>query len=87
MGLSAPAFAAGIASHAYTCTDLQNLIVAKGFVFISSPDFGDFVVSNVSYCGGGGRLQLRSVATVDRAECPVNYCISPFGRDHDHGGM
>ncbi len=81
-----PAVAAPIASHTYTCADLQNLIGAIGFVFISSPDFGDFVVADVSYCGSGGRIQVRSVATIDRAECPVNYCLPASGSGGGGGG-
>jgi hypothetical protein len=73
------AIAAGIASHSYTCADLHRLIAAKGFVFISSPDFGDFVVADLSFCGSGGHLQLRGVATIDRAECLVNYCLPAAG--------
>jgi hypothetical protein len=72
------AFAAGIDSRSYTCGDLQALIVARGFVFISQATFGDFVVSNISYCQGqgiGAFLQTRTVATSDRAECVVYYCV------------
>ena len=89
MGLSAPAFAAGINSHAYTCPALHNLITTTGFVFINNPNFGDFVVANVSYCGGGGsaQLQLRSVPTIDTAECLVNYCTSPRNPTGISGGM
>jgi hypothetical protein len=72
---SFPAFAAGIDSRTYTCAGLQALITAKGFVFISAPAFGDFVVANVSSCSGSGKIQLRSVATTDNPECVVNYCI------------
>jgi len=36
-----PTFAAGTDSRAYTCADLHALIAANGFVFISSPAFGD----------------------------------------------
>jgi hypothetical protein len=54
------------------------MIAARGFVFISQPVFGDFVVANVSYCsggvGGGAILKLRSVPTSDSPECLVNYC-------------
>jgi len=75
MALSSSASAAGINSGAYTCPDLQALILARGFVFINNPDFGDFVVSNASLCGGSERIQLRSVPTTDRPECFVNYCI------------
>ena len=72
--LSIPASAAGIDSRAYTCAGLQSLIVAKGFIFISQATFGDFVVANAYYCGGGELIQSRSVATRDQPECPVNYC-------------
>ena len=75
MALSSSASAAGIDSHTYTCPDLQALVMARGFVFINNPDFGDFIVSDVSLCGGGERIQLRSVPTLDRPECLVNYCI------------
>jgi hypothetical protein len=68
-------FAAGIDSRTYTCAGLQAVIMAQGFVFISQPAFGDFVVSNVSYCSGGNTLQLRSVPTADNPECLVNYCV------------
>jgi len=68
------ASAAGIDSRVYNCAALQSLVAANGFVFISQP-FGDFVVSNISYCSGGSAvLQRRSVATVDQPECLVNYC-------------
>jgi hypothetical protein len=76
LAFGSPAFAAGIDSRTYTCAGLQSLIAAQGFVFISQATFGDFVVANVSYCQGGGVLELRTVATSDRAECPVNYCVS-----------
>jgi hypothetical protein len=39
--LGGPAFAAGIDSRNYTCADLQHLIAAQGFTFISRPVFGD----------------------------------------------
>ena len=76
MALGSPAFAAGVDSHAYTCPELQRLILSNHFIFINNPNFGDFVVANVSYCGGGGsaQLQLRSVPTIDTSECLVNYC-------------
>jgi len=64
--------AAGIDSRAYRCADLHNLILAAGFVFISQPAFGDFVVSAPYYCGGGQKLRLRSVPTLDHPECTVN---------------
>ena len=74
MALSASASAAGIDSRTVTCANLQTLIAAQGFVFISQP-FGDFVVAGAHYCGGGQLVQLRSVPTVDGPNCPVNYCV------------
>ena len=74
MVLSVSASAAGIDSREYTCADLHSLIAAQGFVFISQATFGDFVVANASYCGGGELPELRSVATRDQPLCPVNYC-------------
>ena len=85
MAVGSPTFAAGIDSRGYTCPDLQALITAKRFVFINNPNFGDFVVADASYCGGGGsaRLVRRSVPTTDSPECLVNYCtitnITPGG--------
>jgi len=73
----ASAGAAGIDSRTYRCTDLHALIAARGFVFISEPAFGDFVVSDRYYCGGADIVQLRSVPTVDNPECVVNYCVPP----------
>ena len=73
--INPPALAAGIDSRAYTCAGLQALIAARGFVFIGNADFEDFVVANASYCAGGQFIQLRSVATSDQPECPVNYCV------------
>jgi len=91
LALVAPAYAAGVDSRAYTCAALQSMIAARGFVFISQPAFGDFVVANVSYCsgagGGGGVLQLRSVATTDSPECVVNYCVSRGMMGGSGGGM
>jgi len=72
--LSATANAAGIDSRIYRCADLHNLIASRGFVFISQPAFGDFVVAGPYYCGGGQKLRLRSLPTFDRPECAVNYC-------------
>src|SRR4051794_36808422 len=74
MALSASASAAGIDSRTVTCANLQTLIAAQGFVFISQP-FGDFVVAGANFCGGGQLVQLRSVPTVDGPNCPVNYCV------------
>jgi hypothetical protein len=77
IALSSSAFAAGIDSHAYTCAALQGIVMQQGYVFINNPNFQDFVVANVSSCGGGGAavLQRRSVPTIDNPECLVNYCI------------
>ena len=72
---NASTLAAGIDSRVYTCAALQALVASQGFVFISSPVFGDFVVANASYCNGGSRVQLRSVPTSDQPECTVNYCV------------
>ncbi len=69
-----PAIAAGIDSRLYSCAALHSLVAAQGFVFISQATFGDFVVANASYCGGGDVMQTRSVATADQPECVVNYC-------------
>ena len=74
---AASATAAGIDSRIYRCADLHALIAARGFVFISEPAFGDFVVSGRYYCGGGDIVHLRSVPTVDNPECVVNYCVPP----------
>ena len=78
MTIAVSASAAGIDSRTVTCADLQALIAARGFIFISQATFGDFVVSNGSYCQGGGVsafLQTRTVATSDRPECVVKYCV------------
>lgn len=72
--ISATANAAGIDSRSYSCAGLHALITARGFVFISQPAFGDFVVAGPYYCSGGQTLRLRSVPTLDRSECIVNYC-------------
>jgi hypothetical protein len=76
MAVGPVASAAGIDSRAYTCAALQSLVATRGYVFISLP-FGDFVVSNISYCSGSGSvlLQRRSVVTADQPECLVNYCM------------
>ena len=70
------AYSAGIDSRIYTCRDLQAVIAARGFVFISQPAFGDFVVASASFCGGGDYAQSRSVPTTDNPDCPVNYCAA-----------
>lgn len=78
MALSQSALAAGIDSRTISCAELQGLIAARGFIFISQPVFGDFVVSNGSYCQGGGIgtfLQTRSVPTTDNPQCLVKYCV------------
>ena len=75
IAVTSPGVAAGVDSRVYTCAALQGLVYANGFVFISSPAFGDFVVANSSYCSGGSRVEVRSVPTTDRPECLVNYCI------------
>ena len=72
--LGTSASAAGIDSRSYKCSDLHNLIAAMRFVFISQPAFGAFVVAGPYYCGGGEFLTVRVVPTLDRPECPVNYC-------------
>jgi hypothetical protein len=77
MAVAASAAAAGIDSRIYRCTDLQALIAARGFVFISQPAFGDFVVSSPYYCGGVDIMRPRSVPTTDDPECLVNYCVPP----------
>lgn len=75
LAFSTAASAAGIDSRTYTCGNLQSLIAAQGFVFISQPVFGDFVVSSSYYCGSGQMVQLRSVPTLDNPQCLVNYCV------------
>lgn len=80
IAVNSPAFAAGIDSHAYTCSGLTALLAARGFVFIGNPDFQDFVVSEAFGCSGGSnRPQLRSVPTSDNPECPVEYCTPAGG--------
>jgi hypothetical protein len=72
--LGTTAHAAGIDSRSYSCAALHTLITSSGFLFISQPAFGDFVVAGPYYCSGGQVLRLRSVPTLDRPECTVNYC-------------
>ena len=76
IALTSSVLAAGIDSRTYTCAALQGLVTAQRFVFINNPNFEEFVVANLSYCGGGGGavIQRRSVPTADIPECPVNYC-------------
>lgn len=80
LAVSFPALAAGIDSRAYTCGQLQSLIASYGYVFIGNPDFQDFVVADESFCSGGEISRPRSVATRDRPECPVLYCVPVPGR-------
>ncbi|HKS90094.1 MAG TPA: hypothetical protein VJR70_11685 [Stellaceae bacterium] len=80
-GFALPACAAGIDSRGYTCANLHALIAARGFVFISQPAFGDFVVASPYFCGGGQQVELRSVPTADTAECPINYCIPRYDNE------
>ena len=78
MAVSSAAVAGGVDSQNYTCPELQRLILSNRFIFLSNPNFQDFVVSNVSFCSGNsGILQLRTVPTKDLPECPVNYCLPP----------
>ena len=81
LAFASPAFAAGIDSHAYSCADLHALIATNGFVFIGNPDFQDFVVANGSFCLGADITRPRSVATIDRRECVVNYCVDAHGAE------
>ena len=74
--VSGAAAANGVDSRAYSCTGLQSLIAQHGFVFISQATFGDFAVADRSFCTGGNILELRTVATGDAPECPINYCVS-----------
>ena len=74
-GISANA--AGIDSRAFSCADLHRVIESQGFVFISQPAFGDFVVSGPYYCGGGQTLRLRSVRALDRSELPRQLLRNP----------
>jgi hypothetical protein len=71
---AAPAAAAGVDSRLSSCAALHSLIAAQGFVFISQPAFGDFAVASAYYCGGGDKVQTRSVPTSDTPDCPINYC-------------
>jgi hypothetical protein len=81
MAFGPAAFAAGIDSRAYSCSGLHALIAAQHFVFIGNPEFQDFAVANASFCHGPPRIQVRSVATSDNPQCPVNYCVpTPKGR-------
>jgi hypothetical protein len=74
------AFAAGIASRAYTCASLHALIATQGFVYIGSP-FQGFAVSDVYFCSGGNRLEPRSVATSDNPQCAIPYCEDQPNQD------
>ena len=82
LALTPSAYAAGVDSRNYTCPELQRLILTNRFIFINNPNFEGFVVSNVSYCDGGGIsgiIRLRTVPTKDLPECPVNYCLPAKG--------
>jgi hypothetical protein len=79
IALPVAAFAAGIDSRTYTCDALHALIQERGYVFISQPAFGDFVVADRSDCPGNAIVQLRSVQTLDAPECVVNYCVGRNG--------
>ena len=83
MALSFPAFAAGINSAGYTCTGLQGVIAASGYIFINNSNFRDFVVTNASLCSGGEQIELLGVPTTDRPECPVNHCVPGRGNRSD----
>jgi hypothetical protein len=72
----ASAFAAGIDARSYSCAGLHAMVAARGFVYIDSPRFQDFVVAGPQYCSGGERLEPRSVATSDNPQCVVRYCAS-----------
>jgi hypothetical protein len=83
MVLNLPALAAGINSTAYTCTDLQALIMARGYIFVNNSNFQDFVVASAALCSGGEQAVLLSVPTSDRPQCPVNYCGPARGNRSD----
>jgi hypothetical protein len=70
------ALAAGIDSRVYSCAGLQGMIAARGFAYLSSPNFQDFVVAGPQFCSGSDRLESRSVATSDNPACAVLYCGS-----------
>ena len=84
---SLPALANGIDSRVVTCEGLHALIAQHGFVFISQATFGDFVVADRGFCVDADILELRSVATSDAPECPVNYCVSRSTTSLGGGGM
>jgi hypothetical protein len=86
MAFGPSAFAAGIDSRAYTCPQLQALVVANRFVFINNPNFDDFVVADHSSCSFSNIIQRRTVPTIDTPECPVNYCKPP-SESRGSGGM
>jgi hypothetical protein len=83
IALGGAANAAGVDSRSYSCAGLQALIVSQRYLFINNPDFEDTVVADASSCPSSGRLQVRSVPTTDRPECPVNYCIASGGGGGD----
>ena len=77
MTLGPSAFAAGIDSRTYSCPQLQSLIAAYRFVFITNPNFDDFVVADHSQCSFSQIVIRRTVPTIDNPECVVNYCKPP----------
>ncbi|HTV89234.1 MAG TPA: hypothetical protein VME41_09480 [Stellaceae bacterium] len=79
--------AAGIDARAYSCAGLHSIIAQRGYVFLSQPAFGDFVVAGASSCLGGQSIQLRSVPTRDNPQCIVNYCVNIPPLGPGGGGM
>jgi hypothetical protein len=87
LALNSQVLAAGVDPRAYTCDELHSVIATRGYVFLSQPAFGDFVVASVSDCPGGAVIQLRSVPTRDNPECIINYCRGPGSMGGGIGGM
>ena len=86
MALGPSAFAAGIDSRAFNCSQLQGAIAAYRFVFINNPSFDDFAVADQSQCSFSDTVIRRTVPTIDTAECIVNYCRRPPGAAVSGGG-
>ena len=86
MALCPSAFAAGIDSRAFTCSQLQGAIATYRFVFINNPNFDDFAVADQSYCTFSNIVIRRTVPTTDNPECVVNYCKQPSGAASGSGG-